>query len=90
MRDESPEHGGDVRICLQNWVQVKHSRGCGCLLRSGGLFFLLSHGASLEVLVPSSVCCLEGHRGPALGWRRNGRERQVILNSSSFSELFVN
>lgn len=40
--------------------------------------------------MPSSVCCLEGHRGSALGWRRNGKESQGILNSSSFNELFVN
>lgn len=52
-------------------------------------FFVLFCGASLEVLVPSSVC-LEGHRGSVLGWRRKGRERQVIQISSSFSELFVN
>lgn len=69
---------------------MKHRRGWGCLLSSGGLFFVLSCSASLEVLVPSSVCCLEGHRGSSLGWRRNGRERQVILNNSSFGELFVN
>lgn len=50
---------------------------------------MLFWGASLEVLVPSSLC-LEGHRGSVLGWRRKGRERQVILISSSFSELFVN
>lgn len=69
---------------------MKHRRASGYLLRSAGLFFVLFCGASLEVLVPSSVCCLEGHRGSALGWRRNGRERQVIQISSSFSELFVN
>lgn len=85
VRDESPGHGRDMRICLQNWV--KHRR---CLLSSGGLFFVLSCGASLEVFVPSSVCCLERYGGSALEWRGNEREGKVTLNSSSFSELCVN